>query len=272
MEIKKVINDQLNNLFEVVTTDGYTVESVHYRGDTLCISSQVGCPVKCTFCASGMKGLIRNLSFQEIINQYLLVKEKGYKITNIAFAGIGEPLLNFNAVSEAFGFFKKEGLKVSFYTTGFPLKNFEKLLKFPHNGITLSLHSISEDKRKDLIPHGHTISDLIGVFENHLKQLSNRQKKKYSIGYLLINGENDSDEEIIQLSKIAKRLGVGVSLLKFNEIEGIPFKTTPDEKYEEAFLKLRENGVRVTLSNSYRTRKIGGCGTLMVNRFESVGK
>ena len=271
LKINKVIQDQLNNLFEITTDDGYTIESVYYRGDTLCVSSQIGCPVKCTFCASGMKGLIRNLSFQEIINQYLLIKEKGYNITNIAFAGIGEPLLNFEAVTEAFNFFKNEGLRVSFYTTGFPLKNFEKLLKFSHNGITLSLHSVLEEKRKDLIPHGHTIKQLLELFENHLKPLSNRQRKKYSLGYLLINNENDTEEEILELSKIANKLKIGVSLLKFNEIQGIPFETTPDEKYEEAFLKLRENGVRVTLSNSYRTRKIGGCGTLMINRFESVG-
>ncbi len=271
MEIKKIVEDKLNCLFEINTEDNYTIESVFYR-NTLCISSEIGCPVRCTFCASGMKGLIRNLSFQEIINQYLLVKEKGFNITNIAFAGIGEPLLNFDAVMNAFDFFKKEGLKVSFYTTGFPLKNFEKLLKLNHNGITLSLHSVKEEKRKDLIPNGHTIKQLLEIFEKHLKNLSNKQKKKYSLGYLLINNENDSDEELIELSKIATKLGIGVSLLKFNEIEGIPFETTPDEKYEKAFLKLREYGVRVTLSNSYRTRKIGGCGTLMINRFESVGK
>ncbi len=271
MKVEKIINDNLNNLFEINTNDGYTIEAVHYRGDTLCVSSQIGCPVKCSFCASGMKGLIRNLSFEEIINQYFLVKERGYPITNIAFAGIGEPLLNFEAVSQAFDFFKKEGLKVSFYTTGFPLKNFEKLLKFRHNGVTLSLHSVFEEKRKDLIPHGHTVKQLLKVFENHLKNLSNRQRKKYSIGYLLINSENDSEDELLKLAEIANRLKIGVSLLKFNEIDGIPFETTPDEKYEEAFLKLREKGVRVTLSNSYRTRKIGGCGTLMINRFESVG-
>ena len=270
MKIDKIVNDQLNNLFEISTSDNFTIEAVHYRGDTLCVSSQIGCPVKCSFCASGMKGLIRNLSFQEIINQYFLVKGKGYNITNIAFAGIGEPLLNFEPVIQAFDFFKKEGLKVSFYTTGFPLKNFEKLLKQKHNGITLSLHSVIEEKRKDLIPNSHTIKQLLEVFGKHLENLSNKQRKKYSIGYLLIKNENDSEEELLKLAEIANKLKIGVSLLKFNEIKGIPFETTSDEEYEKAFLVLRDKGVRVTLSNSYRTRKIGGCGTLMINRFESV--
>jgi 23S rRNA (adenine2503-C2)-methyltransferase len=272
LKIEKVIKDQLNRLFEITTDDNYTIESVYYRGDTLCVSSEIGCPVKCTFCASGMKGLVRNLSFQEIINQYLLVKKEGYKITNIAFAGIGEPLLNFEAVKKAFEFFKEEGLRVSFYTTGFPIDKFEELLKLQHNGITLSLHSVFEEKRKDLIPYGHTIKQLLDIFETHLKDLSNRQRKKYSIGYLLISGENNSEEELSKLAEIANNLKIGISLLKFNEISGIPFKTTTDEEYEKAFLYLREKGIRVTLSNSYRTRKIGGCGTLMINRFESVGK
>ncbi len=267
MKIVKNIQDGLNNLLEIYV-DNHTIESVHYRGDTLCVSSQIGCPVRCSFCASGMNGLIRNLSTDEILNQYFLAKEDGLEIRNIAFAGIGEPLLNWNNVKEAFFKFKELGLKVSFYTTGFPLNKFEQLLNLPHNGLTLSLHSVLEEKRKDLIPKGETIQNLLNVFGNHLKNLSNKKRKLYSIAYLLIYNENDSDEEIQKLAQIAKDLNVNVSLLKYNEIEGIPYKTTPDEKYEEVFLKLRKEGIRVTLSNKYRTRKIGGCGTLMINRLQ----
>ncbi len=267
MKVIKNIQDQLNNLLEI-DIDNNTIESVYYRGDTLCVSSQIGCPVRCSFCASGMNGLVRNLSSEEILNQYFLAKEEGFEIKNIAFAGIGEPLLNWNNVREAFFEFKKLGLKVSFYTTGFPLNKFEQLLNLPHNGLTLSLHSVLEQKRKDLIPKGETIENLLNVFENHLNKLSNKKRKLYSIAYLLIYNENDSDEEIQKLAKIAKNLNVNVSLLKYNEIEGIPYKTTPDEKYEETFLKLRQHGVKVTLSNRYRTRKIGGCGTLMINRLK----
>ncbi|MCX7760080.1 MAG: radical SAM protein [Hydrogenothermaceae bacterium] len=268
MEVIKVINDELNNLFEIRTDDGYTIESVHYRGNTLCISSQVGCSVKCSFCASGLKGLIRNLSFEEIIDQYKLVVKNGFNVENITFAGIGEPLLNWENVKKAFEYFKSLGLKVSFYTTGFPLSNFKELLTINHNGLTLSLHSVLEDKRKTLIPNSHSIDNLISTLEDYIKNLSSRKKKLYSIGYLLIEGVNDSQEEIDILINIAKRLGLSVSLLKYNEIEGIEYKTTTDEKYEEIFLRLRKNGIKVTLSNRYRTRKIGGCGTLMVNRLQ----
>jgi 23S rRNA (adenine2503-C2)-methyltransferase len=265
LTLKKTITDELNKLFELQTKDKFTIEAVFYRGNTLCVSSQVGCPVKCSFCASGMKGLLRNLKYEEIINQYETLPHKN-QITNITFAGIGEPLLNYENVLKAFWYFKDKGLKVSFYTTGFPVRKFEKLLKLPHNGITLSLHAVFEEKRKKLIPNSEPLDKIIKTFENHLKTLSKRKKKLYSIAYLLISNINDTKEELDQLAEIAQNLEVPISLLKYNEIEGINYKTTTDEEYEKAFLYLKSKGLKITLSNKYRTRKIGGCGTLMINR------
>ncbi len=272
MKLEKIINDELNKLIEIKTDDGFTVEAVYYRGDTLCVSSQVGCPVECSFCASGMYGLKRNLSDEEIISQYQLAISEGFYIKNIAFAGIGEPLLNWENVKKAFWFFKEKGLKVSFYTTGFPTKNFKELLKLPHNGVTLSIHAVDEEKRKTLIPKSAHLEKIIQILRQHTEKLSNRKKKLYSIAYLLIKDINDSQEELEKLSSIAKNLGLSISLLKFNQIEGIPYRTTSDRDYEKAFLFLREKGVKVTLSNRYRTRKIGGCGTLMINRLEKKEK
>nr|WP_121922736.1 radical SAM protein [Hydrogenothermus marinus] len=267
MKIKEIINDDINKLFELETDDNFTIESVFYRGNTLCVSSQVGCPIKCLFCASGMKGLIRNLTFEEIIQQYENAEKEN--ITNITFAGIGEPLLNWENVQKAFWYFKEKGLKVSFYTTGFPLKNFKQLLNLPHNGVSLSLHAVSEENRKKLIPKSASIDKLISILKEHTEKLSNRKRKLYSLAYLLIKDINDSKEELDRLAEIAKELKFSISLLKYNEIEGIPYKTTTDEDYEKTFLYLKNKGLKITLSNKYRTRKIGGCGTLMINRLKS---
>lgn len=265
LNLIKIIKDELNSLLEIQTKDSYTIESVHYR-KTLCISSQVGCSIKCSFCASGLNGLIRNLSFEEIINQYELALDEGFEIENIAFAGIGEPLLNLENVRKSFEYFKSKGLKVSFYTTGFPISNFQEILKINHDGLNLSLHSVVEEKRKFLIPNSHKISQLLDILEDHLKTLSRRKKKLYNLAYLLIYNENDSEEEILKLGSIAQKLGIGISLLKYNEISHFHYQTTPDEIYEKVFLTLKNMGIKVTLSNRYRTRKIGGCGTLMINR------
>ena len=270
MKIEAVIEDQLNKLLEVETDDRFTVESVYYRGDTLCISTQLGCPVRCSFCASGKNGLIRNLSFEEIVSQYKLAEAEGMNIKNIAFAGIGEPLLNWENVKKAFWHFKEKGLKCSFYTTGFPVKHLRELLDLPHNGVNISFHAVSDEKRRQIIPYGEPLQKIVDTLKEHLGKLSNRKKKMYNIAYLLIKGFNDSKEELDKLSDMAKNLNIGVSLLKYNEIDGLPYSSTTDKEYERAFLFLREKGIRVTLSNRYRTRKIGGCGTLMVNRMKSV--
>lgn len=267
MKIQTVIEDKLNRLIEV-KVGSFTVESVYYRGDTLCVSSQLGCPIRCVFCASGMKGFVRNLSFEEIISQYELAVCDGMIVKNIAFAGIGEPLLNWENVKKAFYYFREKDLKCSFYTTGFPIKNLKQLLELPHSGVNISFHAVDEEKRKKIIPYGEKLEDIIKLLENHLSSLSNRKRKRYNIAYLLIKEFNDSEEELEKLSGIAKRLKIGVSLLKYNEIEGLPYRATTDEEYERAFLFLKERGVRVTLSNKYRTRKIGGCGTLMINRMK----
>src|SRR5690606_13490253 len=144
---------ELNRLFVFELSDGYKVESVFYRGDTLCVSTQVGCAIKCPFCLSGSLGLVRNLSSEEIYAQYDLLKDT-LPIRRIAIAGIGEPLMNYPNVVTSFWRFKNMGLKVSFYTVGFPHTYLGHLIKLPHNGITVSIHSTRADKRKKLIPHG----------------------------------------------------------------------------------------------------------------------
>ncbi|AAC07456.1 radical SAM protein [Aquifex aeolicus] len=269
MRLSKVLRSDLNTLFLFELEDGYTVESVFYRGDTLCVSTQVGCPVRCTFCASGKNGLFRNLSAEEIYNQYELLKDR-YPIKRIAVAGIGEPLSNWRNVKEAFEKFKKEGLKVSFYTTGFPTKHLRELLHLPHSGVTISLHSLNDETRKYLMPHAGKLEEVIKVLEEELPKLSSKKRKKVSLAYILLKDVNDSQEELEKLAELAKRLGVSITLLYYNKT--FEFEPVSEKEYEEAFLFLRSKGVRVTLSTRFRKDKLGGCGTLVVNRNKELTK
>ena len=267
MKLSEVLQSELNKLFLFELEDGYTVESVFYRGDTLCVSTQVGCPVRCSFCASGKNGLIRNLTWEEIYNQYALLKDK-YPIRRIAVAGIGEPLINWKNVKEAFYRFKKEGLKVSFYTTGFPTKHLKELLNLPHAGVTISIHSLKDEVRKYLMPYTGKLEDLIKVLKEELPKLSKRKRNKVNLAYLLMKNVNDSEEELRSLAMLAKELGVGIALLYYNKTS--EFEPVSEKEYEEAFLLLRSYGIRVTLSTRFRKDKLGGCGTLVVNRNRKV--
>lgn len=264
MRLLQELSSKLNRLFLFELTDGNKVEAVFYRGDTLCLSTQVGCALGCPFCLSGKEGLLRNLTAEEIIAQYKLIKDR-FPIKRVAFAGIGEPLMNWSSVKEAFWCFKKKGLGASFYTTGHPSHKLRELLEMPHQGVTISLHSAFEHKRKKLIPHGGDLKELLKTLKESLTTLSVRKKKKISLAYILLKGVNDSEEDIRAFGELVKELGIGATLLRYNST-GNNYEDVEDSKYERCFLLLRSYRIKVTLSTRFRKDKLGGCGTLRVNR------
>ena len=263
MRLLSVIRGELNRLFLIELEDGNRIEAVLYRGDTLCVSTQVGCPVRCAFCASGREGLIRNLTPEEIVGQYELVGRLA-PIRRIAMAGIGDPLLNWTNVKEAFWDLKRRNLKVSFYTTGFPTDRLWDLLQLPHSGVTISIHSTDPITRDLIMPHAGDVQSIIQVLEEVLPQMSIRRRRKVSLAYMPIKGVNDSDREVKRIGEIARHLGVGVTLLYYNRVSDM--EPVDPAHYERIFLKIRSMGVRVTLSTRFRKDRVGGCGTLVANR------
>lgn len=264
MRLLQELNSSLNRLFLFELEDGHRVEAVHYRGDTLCISTQVGCAMGCPFCLSGRHGLSRNLSSEEIRGQYELLRER-VSIRRVAVAGIGEPLMNWRSVKDAFWHFKEEGLGVSFYTTGYPLDRLRELLRLPHNGVSISLHTVREEKRNRLLPHAGSLKDLIGVLREELSTMPSRKRKRISLAYLLLRGVNDSLEELAEFASLLKELGVSATLLRYNQtVEDL--QDVEDQEYERAFLFLRSYRIRVTLSTRFRKDTLGGCGRLVTDR------
>ena len=263
MRLQRTIEGDLNRLLVFQLDDGHLIESVHYRGNTLCVSSQVGCGVRCSFCASGKHGLIRNLTHEEIVGQVLIARER-LPVKRIAVAGIGEPLANWSEVLKAFWHLKDMGLKVSFYTSGFPLKHLRELMNLPHNGVTVSIHTLSENKRKSIMPGSGSLSKLLDFLRTELRGMSRKKKKKLSLAYMMMKGVNDTPQEIEDFVRLCKDLGIGVTLLRYNDVgTHLP---VGEEDYERAFLKLRSEGVKVTLSTRFRRDRIGGCGTLTIGR------
>ncbi len=266
MKLCSIFRSPLNTLLVFELEDGYTVESVLYRGDSLCVSSQVGCNVGCIFCASGRYGFYRNLRWEEIVNQYCIASAIFPAIRRIAMAGIGEVLHNWENCKRAFFKFKEKGLKVSFYTSGFPLSKLEELLDLPHNGVTISLHAVDSSLRNKIMKHSGSVEELLEFLRNKLKHFSEKKRKKISLGYLLMKGINDGREDIEKLGDVASELGLGVTLLHCNDV-GLGIEPVDGETYERIFLYLRDKGIRVTLSNRFRKDSLGGCGTLTVNRY-----
>lgn len=260
MRITLQRKSSLNTLYLVELDDLSRVECVFYRGDTLCVSTQVGCSVGCTFCKSGERGLFRNLTPWEIYKQYEILS-KELPIRKIAIAGVGEPLHNFNNVKEAVKLFKRRGLKVSLYTTGFPLKVLREALGLPLSGITLSVHSFKNRRRLNLKGDAYALME---VLREELKKLSKRKRKRVSLAYMPLKGINDTEEEVESFIFYAKELKVSITLLRYNPlVEGL--EGIDEGEYRELIRRFKGEGIRVILSTRFRRDRVGGCGSLVAS-------
>ncbi len=253
--------------------DDQTVESVLIpEGDrlTLCISSQVGCGVRCAFCASGVLGVVRNLTSGEIVEQFLwgrsLAEARGRKVTNVVMMGSGEPLNNFDNVRRALDVLNaEEGLgfgarRITVSTIGVPAKidRLEELGK--QINLAVSLHAPNEELRGRLIPGLDRVplDDVLAATERYFQ----RTGREITFEYVLLAGENDAPEHAREL---AKRLGPvrgNVNLIPLNPVEGRPFERPSDDAVLRFRLELEAAGIRTTVRRS-RGRDIdAACGQL----------
>ena len=196
--------------------------------NTLCISSQVGCPVDCKFCLTGVMGFKRQLTASEIIAQVALAFSMGHPISNIVFMGMGEPLLNYKAVFQAIEHLCSEDTynmskrKITVSTSGY-IQGINQLIK-DENYISLAFSVGSADpiKRRRFMPT--EIRNPIIEFVKVLKTYQNMHNRKLTLEYTLLEGKNDSDYDIRSLISLSKYLDAKVNLINLNPHEKIPFK------------------------------------------------
>jgi 23S rRNA (adenine2503-C2)-methyltransferase len=254
-----------NERFRVRLADGAQVECVVYRGDTLCISSQVGCAVGCPFCASGERGLTRPLELHELIGQVEAVRARGSALSRITVSGVGEPLHNHHAVRAFLDWAKRQRLRVSLTTSGGPLPRLREWLHAPHNGLTISMHAASAELRARLVPHGPPLAALCEVLRDELPRMTEKRKRKTALAYLLIAGQNDSAEELARFSALVEPFGLWVHLYAYNELRPDGFQAVSRARYEAIYAQLRSEGLRVRMSSQARIEANGGCGTLLAS-------
>ena len=255
--------------------DGHTIETVLLRHkdkrNTLCISSQVGCPVKCAFCATGQDGFIRNLDVNEIINQVYTVERRlvkqGSNINNIVFMGMGEPLLNLDNVLKALDILSNENginiskRKITISTSGI-VPNIEKILleKLPIE-LAVSLHSAINEKRDVIIPinRAYPLEDLYAVLQEYQRQT----KRRITFEYILINNFNVSDTDANALADFVHDFDHVVNLIPFNPVANTEFERPSDKKIDKFYTFLKDvRKVNVTLRREKGTDIDGACGQL----------
>lgn len=264
MIVDETIGEQ-NRKLVVRLAQGEEVETVVYRGDTVCVSTQVGCAVGCPFCASGSAGFFRNLTSSELWEQ-LRVASPDLAFDKITLSGIGEPLHNFAEIEPFLVDAHQRGFGVSVTTSGGPLPRLAALLRLPHNGVTISVHAGTEPTRRRLVPRGPTLDDLFGLLMDEVPRLPRRRRKKTALAFLVIEGENDHDEEIDAFIGRAAPLGLAVHLYGNNPVPMAPYPRGDRARFEAIFGRMRDAGLVVRMSSTARLESVGGCGTLVAGR------
>lgn len=249
--------------------DGNTIESVMLRyPDRIsgCISSQVGCPLNCAFCATGMSGYVRNLTSGEILAQILGMEiSENEKINNIVFMGMGEPMLNYDEVMRAIHVitdpkaFKISQRRVSISTAGV-VEGILKLANEPLDVIlSVSLHAPTDEKRSNMMPINkrYNLNDLIEALKNYQKI----KDRRITFEYILFDHLNDSVDDAKLLIALLKDVKCNVNLIRYNDT-GSDFKRTAIERaiiFEE-FLK--DNGVEAVIRAEKGEDISAACGQL----------
>lgn len=254
--------------------DGYYIESVLIFAPgrrTLCVSSQVGCPVGCLFCASGKKGLLRNLSSFEILEQILLVnqrlkREKKEPLSHIVFMGMGEPLLNDQAVLKAiYHIIDPKGLnlssrRITLSTVGIIDKILSLKDKKLKINLAISLHGANQKMREKLIPAAkrNKLPELLEAVDRYFMETS----RDITFEYTLIEGVNDSEKDARELLSLARGRHVSINVIPYNPVEGYSWKRPSKERIER-FVSILEKG-RVPVCCRYTKGKDidAACGQL----------
>lgn len=258
------------NKFLFQLYDGNLVESVLMRykhGNSVCISSQVGCRMGCRFCASTLDGLERNLSPAEMVGQiYEIQKIIGERISNVVVMGTGEPLDNYNNLLKFIRLLTDEhGLNISqrnvtVSTCGIVPKMYDLANEHLQITLALSLHGSTQEKRKKLMPvaNKYHLDEVLKACDDYFKETGRRITFEYS----LVEGVNDNEEDARELIRILKERNCHLNLIPVNPIKERDFKQ-PSRKSALNFKnKLEKNGINVTIRREMGADIDGACGQL----------
>ena len=249
--------------------DGRTIESVLLPREGVCVSTQVGCAVACTFCMTGREGLVRNLSRDEILAQVALARARR-PVRRVVLMGMGEPAHNLANVLAAIERLGDEGglghKNLVFSTVGDP-RAFERLhAARVRPALALSLHTTDAAKRAELLPRAPRVdpAELVELAERYARATT----YPVQIQWTLLEGVNDGDEEIERLYALVRGKLAVVNLIPYNAVDGLPWRRPSWDRAREIARSLHSRGVLAKLRRSAGQDVEGGCGQL---RARSLG-
>ena len=273
---KNMANDGTLKLL-LSTGDNENIECVGIPTEkrlTACLSSQVGCPMDCKFCATGKEGLKRSLKASEILDQILFIEyQMNRKVTNIVFMGMGEPLLNIDdlllsirSINEDFQISQR---KITVSTVAVPkminklsAKSFQILGKCQFT-LAISLHASNQKTREMIIPSAknYYIKNII----RDCRQFVRDTGRRVSFEYLMLSGINDKLEHADELSNLLQGFQCHVNLIQYNQIDEVEFKRASLKNLQLFQSRLFKNGIAVSFRKSRGLEKNAACGQLRQN-------
>lgn len=251
-------------------SDGECVETVLMRFDnranlTACVSSQVGCAVNCSFCATGKRGFIRNLTHKEIIEQVLTIqRDTGLKVTNVVFMGQGEPLLNLENVLKALEIFNDDfqigARRITLSTSGIVPKIYELAESELQSTLAISLHAPNHKLRAELMPieNKYNINDVKNALLNYVEKTGRR----ITVEYILIHQFNDTIECAKELAYLLKDLKCNINLIPYNNVNDTKYKKSTNNDIMRFKYLLEHSGKKVTVRLERGADIDAACGQL----------
>jgi 23S rRNA (adenine2503-C2)-methyltransferase len=277
----------LTPIHEVATDDGETVKVLYRTGDgqtletvlmfypdrsTVCVSCQVGCAVGCSFCATGLMGLHRNLSAGEMVAQVVDMarrsSERGRPLTNIVMMGMGEPFHNYDNVMKMVAILNQsEGMnfgsrRITVSTSGV-VPFIDKLATEPYQvNLAISIHAANDELRSTMVPLNRRwpLDELIASIRRYIAVTHRR----VSFEYALIAGINDSDEDARQLAKRLKGLRCHVNVIPLNPTPAFPYERPSVERIEGFAETINDAGIPATIRYSRGVEIAAACGQLHI--------
>ena len=270
ISITKVERDVDVNKYLFSLNDNEKVEAVlmnHLYGNSLCISTQVGCNMGCKFCESGRLKKVRNLETHEMVEQILLVEEEcGKRISHVVVMGIGEPFDNYDNLVKFIEIINHpKGIElgsrhITVSTCGIVPK-IKEFMKLPYQvNLAISLHAPNNKIRNEIMPINKAYP--IEILMNTLKEYIQTTNRRVTFEYILLDGINDSKEYAIELAQLVKGMNCYINLIPYNETNNISYKRTKSENISKFYDILKKNKINVTIRREYGSKISAACGQL----------
>ncbi len=255
-------------LFEL--SDGNKIEAVlmnHDYGNSLCVSTQVGCNMGCRFCESGRLKKVRNLNANELVEQILMVEDDiKDRISHVVLMGIGEPFDNYDNVMRFINIINDpKGINIGIRhitvsTCGLVPKIKEFIKERAGVNLAISLHAPNDEIRDKIMPINkvYKIKDIMDVVKEYIKETNRR----VTFEYILLDGINDSKECANELVKLLKGINCYVNLIPYNETSHIEYKKSKKMTINEFYDILKKNNINVTIRREFGSNVSAACGQL----------